>query len=283
MRRVELAIVGGGPAGLAAAIEAARRGIDAVVLERRAGVVDKACGEGLMPGAVAALDELGVELPRARPFLGVAYRDSVDETLLAEGTFSAGPGMGVRRVRLHEALRKAAYSAGCRIITHRVTSIQQDQGSVWVGPGIQAQWVIAADGLHSRIRRQMGLEMGARSRNRFGLRRHFHLAPWSERVEVHWSHVGEAYVTPVGEDLVGVAFLFTAPGRYEDLLRHFPVLRERLADAQPATDATSSAAPAYILKFCMLSPESHAPQRSPRAGPTVLRVMEDTFGRLSGA
>src|SRR5207248_10777605 len=45
----DVAICGGGPAGLAAAIHSARAGFSTVVLERAPGPPDKACGEGLMP------------------------------------------------------------------------------------------------------------------------------------------------------------------------------------------------------------------------------------------
>jgi flavin-dependent dehydrogenase len=66
----DLLIVGGGPAGLATALHAARVGLDVTVWEQRPGVVDKACGEGLMPGAVAALQDLGVR-PPGEPLNGI--------------------------------------------------------------------------------------------------------------------------------------------------------------------------------------------------------------------
>src|SRR5665648_584872 len=44
-------------------------------------------------------------------------------------------------------------------------------------------------------------------RRRFGLRRHYRVAPWTDLVEVHWARSAEAYVTPVAPDLVGVALL----------------------------------------------------------------------------
>ena len=52
---MDLCIAGGGPVGLATALYAAREGLAVVVREPRPGPVDKACGEGLMPGALAAL------------------------------------------------------------------------------------------------------------------------------------------------------------------------------------------------------------------------------------
>ena len=64
---VDVAIAGGGPAGLAAAIHAARAGLSVAVFEREALPRDKACGEGLMPPGLRALERLG-----ARAGLGAA-------------------------------------------------------------------------------------------------------------------------------------------------------------------------------------------------------------------
>ena len=207
MRRVNLAIVGGGPAGLAAAIEARQRGLEAVVLERRPGIIDKACGEGLMPAALTALDELGVERPYGHRLIGVTYRDAVDETMVAHGTFPHGPGLGVRRTLLHESMRQRATDLGCEIVEWSVRSVSQREQVVRIDDAFEAQWVIAADGLHSRVRRELGISAGRGTGTRFGLRRHFAIAPWSDRVEVYWSRDGEAYVTPIADDLVGVALL----------------------------------------------------------------------------
>ena len=97
--------------------------------------------------------------------------------------------------------------------------------------GLTASWLVAADGLHSPLRAQLGLAGRRAGLRRFGLRRHYGVAPWSDLVEVHWSAAGEAYVTPVGPDLVGVA-LFGTSGSFADRLADFPALVERLA-AQP--------------------------------------------------
>ena len=58
----DLLVIGGGPAGLATAIEAQLAGIDTLLIDRRKPPIDVACGEGLMPAGVDGLLRLGVEL-----------------------------------------------------------------------------------------------------------------------------------------------------------------------------------------------------------------------------
>ena len=86
------------------------------------------------------------------------------------------------------------------------------------------------------MRAWAGLEGATARRKRFGLRRHFAIAPWSDRVEVYWRDGCEAYVTPVAEDEVGVAMLWSGEGgRFECLLERFPDLARRLASAPVAS------------------------------------------------
>jgi flavin-dependent dehydrogenase len=67
------------------------------------------------------------------------------------------------------------------------------------------------------------------------------VAPWTSLVEVHWSQVGEAYVTPVAPDRVGVAVLSDERRRLEDLLEEFPLLTARLEG--PAVSRVRGAGP----------------------------------------
>ena len=88
--------------------------------------------------------------------------------------------------------------------------------------------LIAADGLHSVVRRAVGISRVAGSPRRYGLRWHYQVPAWSEYVEVHWSQWGEAYVTPVEPGLGGVAILSS----HRPQLDWFPSLAAHLADAQ---------------------------------------------------
>lgn len=222
----DVVIAGGGPVGMAAALHAHRAGLSVVVREPRSGPVDKACGEGLMPGAVTELADLGVH-PHGRELAGIHYLDGSADGPGVTARFAAGPGRGVRRTVLHEALARRVAEAGIEVDPRPVEDVR-DTGDHLLVDGEPARYLIAADGLHSPVRRMLGLDATTPGRRRFGLRCHVQQAPWSSYVEVHWSHRAEAYVTPVDDDLVGVAVLSDAGTRFGDLLDDFPVLQARL-------------------------------------------------------
>ena len=219
----DLLVAGGGPVGLATALHAARAGLDVALLEPRSGAIDKACGEGLMPGALAALTELGVRL-EGHPITGIRY---VDGTHSAHARFRHGPGLGVRRTALHAAMSDAVAAAGVPTSARAVRSVE-DRGDHLLVDGEPTRYLVAADGLHSPVRRLLGLERPASARRRYGQRCHVAVAPWTPMVEVHWAPVGEAYVTPVAPGLVGVAVLSDERRPLEELLAGFPGLKGRL-------------------------------------------------------
>lgn len=246
---IDLLVAGGGPAGLATAILGARTGLDVVVIERRHGPVDKACGEGLMPHALEMLRRLGVEAP-GKPFHGITYSDG---RCRVTGRFRGGAGRGVRRTALHAGLLEAATAAGVRIEHGEIGPVSQDATSVQCS-GFRARYLAAADGLHSPIRGALGLARPSGGPRRWGIRRHHMMSPWSDCVEVYWSGGAEAYVTPVADDCVGVAILTSRKGGFDAHLDSFPALQERLQG------------------------HAHGPDRA--AGPLRQKVSRRTAGRV---
>ncbi|MFD7396301.1 NAD(P)/FAD-dependent oxidoreductase [Streptomyces virginiae] len=227
---IDLLIAGGGPAGLATAIHGVLAGLEVVVVEPRPTPIDKACGEGLMPGGVRHLRELGVAVG-GQPFHGIRYVDGVSGRA-AEGLFRSGPGLGARRTDLQAALAERAAQLGVRVLPGRVDQVRQDVDQV-TAAGLTARYLVAADGLHSPVRRGLGLSAPRSPHGpaRYGLRRHYAVPPWSDLVEVHWAQRCEAYVTPLGPDRIGVAVLTSDQAPFDVQLARFPVLSERLAAA----------------------------------------------------
>ncbi|MEU4291008.1 NAD(P)/FAD-dependent oxidoreductase [Kribbella sp. NPDC026596] len=226
----DLLVAGSGPAGAATAIRAALAGLSVVVVEPRSAPIDKACGEGISHTAVDYFTRLGVKLT-GRPFHGIRYLDDGHQV---DARFRAGPGLGVRRTTLHQALTDRLAELGVPVVQTRVGAITQNTTAV-TAAGHTARYLAAADGLHSPIRRQLGLCRPGSTDVRRGLRQHFSVAPWTDLVEVYWSKLGEAYVTPVADDLVGVAILTSARGTFDSHLDTFPALKRRLYGAPPAS------------------------------------------------
>lgn len=67
----DMVVIGGGPAGAAAAIRAARAGAQVTVFEKGPYGRDKVCGDGLTPRAVAALQDLDVGIDDAHRIDGL--------------------------------------------------------------------------------------------------------------------------------------------------------------------------------------------------------------------
>ena len=221
---IDLLVAGAGPAGLATALYGAQAGLDVAVVERRSGVLDKACGEGMMPHTVAHLDRLGVTA-EGRPLRGISY---IDGGRRVNAAFRNGAGRGVRRTVLHAALWRAAEAAGVKLVHGELGEITQDAESVCAA-GFQARYLAAADGLHSPIRKSLGLSAPAAGPRRWGIRRHYEIAPWTDSVEVHWSKGAEAYVTPVADDCVGVAILSSTRGGFDRHFESFGELSDRVS------------------------------------------------------
>jgi flavin-dependent dehydrogenase len=243
----EICIVGGGPAGLAAALALAQAGREVTVMDCAVPPIDKACGEGLMPDSLAALRKVGVTLPE----MGTALRGIrfIDLETQVSSEFPHGMGRGVRRVRLHEQLVARAEQMGIRMLWG-TKNVQTERGRVkFSGGQIETTLIVGADGQRSLVRKQAGLEHFSSERRRYGFRRHYAVAPWSPYVEVYWGNHFQIYMTPVSAEQVCVALVSTDPHlRLEAALSRMPALAERLAGADAVTPEIGSLSLSRKLK-----------------------------------
>jgi flavin-dependent dehydrogenase len=215
----DIAIIGGGPAGLAAAIALRRKGCRVVVYDCVVPPADKACGEGMMPDALAALARLGVRIGGADsfPFRGVRF---IDRGTRVAASFQSGPGRGVRRTTLHRILADHAEAAGVTLCWGAHPDLDK----------LRYGWLIGADGENSLVRKWAGLDVYAHDRRRFGFRRHYRIQPWSDHMELHWGNGYQVYVTPVSADSVCVAAIsMDSQFRLDDALAGLPELANPLA------------------------------------------------------
>ncbi len=233
--RTDVLVIGGGPAGLAAAIAARIKGFDVTVADGAKPPIDKACGEGLMPGTMAALRELGVAIcpGDGQIFRGIRF---LDAATLVEASFSRASGFGVRRTVLHQKMVERAQECGITLLWNTPVAGLSSDGAILGDTEMKARWIIGADGIHSRVRRWIGLEAKARQEMRFAQRRHYRVKAWTDCMEIHWSQGAQAYVTPLSNEETCVALISRDPRmRLEDAWKEFPKLSGCLRQAKPSS------------------------------------------------
>jgi 2-polyprenyl-6-methoxyphenol hydroxylase-like FAD-dependent oxidoreductase len=228
-------VIGGGPAGLATAIAARRRGFEVTLADVAEPPIDKACGEGIMPDGIAAARALGIDLSAAgaRPFRGIRF---VGPDASVEAAFPSGYGLGLRRTALHRLMTGLAADCSVRMCWGARVAGLAPEGVLADGRLVRARWIVGADGGRSAVRQWAGLDACRRDTRRFGFRRHYRLAPWSEFMEIHWGEGCQLYITPVSAEEVCVVLISRDPRlRLEAALPGFPEVERRLRGAGPAT------------------------------------------------
>ena len=191
-----------------------------------------------MPDSRRELARLGINLAGSHgsPFRGIRF---CDESSTVSADFPAAPdlpgeGIGLRRLVLHSLLVDRAEQVGVRMRWGTPAIFGTNRRPLLAGEPVSYRYLIGADGQCSRVRNWAGLNRGALHTRRFGFRRHYRLHPWSRYVEVHWGPLGQAYVTPIGENEVCVAVVtrFPESARTARIIDTIPALREKLRDAE---------------------------------------------------
>ena len=161
----DVAVVGGGPAGSAAAITLARKGRDVVLVDRATFPRDKCCGDGLTTAALRHLQALGLRpdtVASWHPVTLAILRSPSGRTaelpLSGPGTFAAV----ARRADLDAALLDVARAEGVKVHDgHALTGVTVPPGEQCVrlavdGLGtVRSRYVVGADGMWSPVRKAL--------------------------------------------------------------------------------------------------------------------------------
>jgi menaquinone-9 beta-reductase len=232
----DVIVIGGGPAGLAAAIALRAKGLQVTVVDGAQPPIDKPCGEGLLPDALASLGQLGIIVPASdgHALRGIRFVSHGSE--VAAG-FPSGNGFGIRRRVLHRRMIEAAEACRVELLWRTPVTGICKEGVVVAGELLPSRWTVGADGIRSRVRTWCGLVPRGNSTMRYAFRRHYQVKPWSDFMELYWGSHGQAYVTPIGTDevcvvLVSRAEQFRSARLGDEFLGvEFPELAGRLARA----------------------------------------------------
>jgi menaquinone-9 beta-reductase len=265
----DVAVVGAGPAGSAAALALARRGRQTVLLDKARFPRDKCCGDGLTTAAVRHLEAAGFQpsqVPSWQPVSEAVIRTCAGRQqsfpLPDGGTFAAT----ARRAELDAALVGLAVDAGVQLQEGcgvRAARLEQDGGTIRLetdGPSVQARYVIAADGMWSPLRKAFGVADADGYRGDWhALRQYFRrVAPAADRLWVWfepdllpgylWS-----FPLPGGGANVGFGVLRSAGRSVGEMGRQWPELLARPhvravlgPDAEPESPPKTWPIPARI-------------------------------------
>jgi flavin-dependent dehydrogenase len=219
--RVEVAIVGGGPAGAALAARLATAGVPVVVLERAPAWRWRAGGVFCSPAAVDALRRIGLAggtlaaVARPVPAMRVETRGGTTFRL-TYGTEDGGePAVGFDRSALDPAMLDLASRAGADVRRGwRVTTLDPGEGRLGVRradggeTSIVASMVVGADGIRSVVTRAAGVARPARLAPRVGLTYHLADPDGAARRDARMRTLDDGYVgiapVPGGRVNVGI-------------------------------------------------------------------------------
>ncbi len=225
----DVLVVGGGPAGAAAATEGARRGLDVIVVDKAAFPRDKCCGDGLTTGALRHLEALGLDpstVESWRPIEDVTVRTPSgrhcrfplpghDGERGPAGLFAAV----ARRAELDHALLAVGRGAGATVLEgHELTAVGQHGTGVSatvighdVELSIEARYLIAADGMWSPTRKLLGRAVPGYRGDWHAFRQYFvNVSGQASRDLLVWFEPdllpGYAWSFPVGSHAANVGF-----------------------------------------------------------------------------
>jgi geranylgeranyl reductase family protein len=235
VEHADVAVVGAGPAGSAAALAARRAGARVLLIDRADFPRDKPCGDGIAAHALDVLRGLGVADAAA------GYAPVTALRLVGPGGAAVARDLPrvaytVPRQVFDARLVAAAVAAGAQLRRHTVRSVRDDGSRVLLDDRFSADVVIGADGAGSVVRRALGHPVNPDGHLAIAIRGYADAPQQAEQLivttQARWP--AYAWVFPIGDGRANVG--------YGEVLRGSPLSRayllERLDDLLPGLAAT---------------------------------------------
>ena len=154
MKETEVLIIGGGLAGLTAAIHLSKKGFEVIVIEKNEFPKHKVCGEYISNEVVPYLNWLGINSKDLHPTLITKLRFSICNGKIVDCVLPLG-GFGISRYALDEYLHRKAVSYGCTILKDSVESVVFNENQFTVttlnNVFLKAKIVLGAFGKRSNV------------------------------------------------------------------------------------------------------------------------------------
>ncbi len=248
----DIAIVGAGPAGSAAAYFLARGGLDVALIDKAAFPRDKTCGDGVSPRALHILEQMGLLADlTARSFRVNRLDFYTPDSRLCVANVPRMNGLPdytliVPRFILDDEIRQRAILAGAKFYQLDVTEPLRDGNRIigvkGNGATVTAKLIIIATGAATRLLQQAGFLHG-KPTLMVAARQYFeNLPPIADRLEFYFDHIplpGYGWLFPTSPTSANIGAGYFGPransprSLLENFYRDHPRLRELIKEATP--------------------------------------------------
>lgn len=242
----DLIVAGGGPAGCACAITAARAGAKVLLLEKDRFPRHKVCGEFVSPESLELLEWLlGGKCFQSRPEISSARIFSLRKTISLP---ISPPAKSIARYELDAELLRAARRAGV-LIEEEVAVLEVKAGTVCKvrtrNQTLAAKAVVNASGRWSQLTQRVA----DNSARWIGLKGHFRESQAPNSVDLYFFSGGYCGVQPVSESSVNACAMVRADiaRSLEDVFSLHPDMRRRSRNWSPLF-APISTSPLYFRR-----------------------------------
>ena len=243
MKNESVVIIGGGIAGLTAAIHLSRAGADVTVIEKHTYPRHKVCGEYISNEVLPYLNWLGVDIASLNPVQITRTEISTVDGKSVAGALPLG-GFGISRYTFDKCLFETAVANGCKILYDTVTDITFSDDLFTVGftdEKIYAKIVLGGFGKRSNIDQQMQRGFAMKKTPWLAVKAHYTADFRSDTVALHNFNGGYCGVSKVENDIVNICYLasYASFQKYKDIdkyrenvLFENPRLKQLLTNAE---------------------------------------------------